>query len=154
MSDKITVLCVEPMCEPQIKEIEPGLKSLQKEVGGFIQAIYPYADPVALICNEEGKINELPLNRAVYDDDKNMTDIIAGTFLITGLGEDSFASLDKDLIKKYADMFRYPEQFFRIGGEIAAIPVKPSVRKQLDDAKTEQKPVNGQTKAKHKDLEV
>ena len=38
-------------------------------VGGDIQAVYPYEDPVALICNEEGKLMGLPLNRALFDDD-------------------------------------------------------------------------------------
>ena len=42
---------------------------LQAAVGGDIQAVYPYEDPVALICNEEGKLLGLPLNRALFDDD-------------------------------------------------------------------------------------
>ena len=32
-------------------------------------AIYPYEDPVALVCNEEGKREGLPLNRALRDED-------------------------------------------------------------------------------------
>ena len=36
-----------------IEEISIGLKSLQAEVGGYIQAIYPFEDEVALICNDE-----------------------------------------------------------------------------------------------------
>ena len=39
-----------------VKEIDSDLKSLQHEVGGYIEAIYPYEDPVALVCNEEGKL--------------------------------------------------------------------------------------------------
>lgn len=41
MSKKITVLAVEPEKAPYVKEIDPGLESLQQEVGGDIQAIYP-----------------------------------------------------------------------------------------------------------------
>ena len=52
----IAVLVVEPGKEPYVKEIDSGLKSLQHEVGGCIEAIYPYEDPVALVCNEEGKL--------------------------------------------------------------------------------------------------
>lgn len=88
--DTMTVLVVEPMKEPYIKDIGTDLKSMQSAVDGDIQAIYPYDDLVAIVCNEEGKINGLPLNRAVYDEDKTMIDIIAGTFLITGLTEDNF----------------------------------------------------------------
>lgn len=138
MNDKISVLAVEPMKEPYIKEISPGLESLQKEVGGIIQATYPYADMVAIICNDEGKINGLPLNRAIYNDDKEMIDIIAGTFLVVGLGDENFTSLSDDMQKKYADMFKDPEQFIRINNEIVAIPVKPSIKRQLNQAKKEQ----------------
>ena len=138
MNDKISVLAVEPMKAPYIKEIEPGLESLQKEVGGLIQAVYPYEDMVAVICNEEGKMNGLPLNRAIYNDDKEMTDIIAGTFLVVGLGEENFTSLSDALQKKYADIFKNPEEFVRLGNEIVAIPVKPSIKQQLNQAKKEQ----------------
>ena len=52
-----------------VKEIDSGLESLQHEVGGYIEAIYPYEAPVALVCNEEGKLEGLPLNRALRDED-------------------------------------------------------------------------------------
>ena len=42
VSEKMKVLVVEPMQEPYVKEIDAGLKSLQKEVGGRIQALYPF----------------------------------------------------------------------------------------------------------------
>ena len=65
----IAVLIVEPGKEPYVKEIDSGLESLQHEVGGYIEAIYPYEDPAALVCNEEGKLEGLPLNRALRDED-------------------------------------------------------------------------------------
>ena len=65
----IAVLIVEPGKEPYVKEIDSGQESLQHEVGGYIEAIYPYEDPVALVCNEEGKLEGLPLNRALRDED-------------------------------------------------------------------------------------
>ena len=68
------VLMVEPGKSPYAAEIESGLKSLQAAVGGDIQAVYPYEDPVALICNEEGKLMGLPLNRALFDDDGHIYD--------------------------------------------------------------------------------
>ena len=49
------VLMVEPGKVPYAAEIGEGLEPLQAAVGGDIQAVYPYDDPVALICNEEGK---------------------------------------------------------------------------------------------------
>ena len=88
---KIKILKIEPGKKPEIKEIEDGLKSLQDEVQGDIEAVYPFDDNVGIICNEEGKINGMALNRALYDDGE-MYDIIAGPFLVVGLTEDSFSS--------------------------------------------------------------
>ena len=115
------VLMVEPGKIPHEAEIEGGLESLQAAVGGDIQAVYPYDDPVALICNEEGKIMGMPLNRALTDDEGNVYDIIAGNFLIVGLGEENFASLPDDLMKKYKEQFLYPERFVRIAGKILSV---------------------------------
>ena len=53
---RIKVLRIKPHCIPEIVRISLGLESLQKEVGGTIQVTYPWDDPVALICNEEGKL--------------------------------------------------------------------------------------------------
>lgn len=88
-----------------------GLEALQGLVGGDIQAIYPYDDPVAIICNDEGKLQGLPFNRALRDESGEIYDIVAGTFAIVGLTDDSFGSLDGDLAIKYANLFKQPEQF-------------------------------------------
>lgn len=115
------VLMVEPGKTPYEAEIDSGLKSLQAAVGGDIQAVYPYADPVALVCDEEGKIKRLPLNRALRDENGEIYDIIAGKFLIVGLGEENFDSLPDDLMEKYKEEFKSPETFVRIAGKILAI---------------------------------
>ena len=115
------VLMVQPGEIPHETDIESGLESLQAAVDGPIQAVYPYEDPVALICNEEGKLIGLPLNRALRDDIGEIYDIIAGNFLITGLGEESFSDLSPDLMEKYKEQFLAPESFVRIGGKILAV---------------------------------
>ncbi len=104
MNNKIKVLIVEPGRSAYTAEIESDLKSLQKIVGGLIQAIYPYDDPVALICNAEGKLLGLPLNRPLIIDGQ-LCDIIVGTFLIVGLTDESFGSLDAELLCKYKHIF-------------------------------------------------
>lgn len=72
----------------------------KKEVGGYIEEIAPFPDPVAIICNEEGKIDGLPLNRAIKDEDGDIVDVIAGTFLVVGCNPDesNFASLSDELM--------------------------------------------------------
>ena len=96
--EKMTVLYVKPGEKPKRIEIENDLEALQRAVGGYIEAVYPYEDPVALIVNEEGKLNGLPLNRALRDEDNDIYDIVAGTFLVVGLGESEFASLTPALM--------------------------------------------------------
>ena len=119
-----TVLVVEPGRVPYVNEIDTGLKSLQSEVGGWIEAVYPFEEEVALICNEEGKLSDLPLNRALMDSDGEIYDIIAGTFLVVGLGEEDFGSLSDEYIKKFSDRFKTPEKFAEIDGKIIVIRIE------------------------------
>lgn len=126
----MTVLVVEPMKEPYVKEIDPDLHSLQAEVGGDIGATYPYSDPVALVCNDEGKLIGLDLNRGLRDENGEIYDIVAGTFLVVGLGEEDFASLSPELIQKYTEQFKTPERFMQINGNIVVLPV-PAEKQDL-----------------------
>ena len=124
-NEKINVLVVEPEKKPYPKEISSELASLQKEVGGYIQAVYPFAEPVAIICDEEAKLTGKPLNRALRDEDGDIYDIVAGKFFICGLGDENFASLPKELQQKYEEKFRQPEAFLKMGSKIMAIPTEP-----------------------------
>ena len=65
----LSVLKIAPGQHPQQVEIDNNLKALQEAVGGTIAAVYPFADPVAIICHDEGKLMGLPLNRALRDED-------------------------------------------------------------------------------------
>ena len=123
--EKLTVLVVEPMKEPYVKEIDPGLHALQAEVGGDIAASYPFDDPVGLVLNDEGKLIGLDLNRSLRDEHGEIYDIVAGTFLVVGLGPESFSSLSPDMIQKYTEQFKRPELFASINGQIVSVPVEP-----------------------------
>ncbi len=122
---KMTVLVVEPMKEPYVKQIDSGLRALQAEVIGDIAAAYPFADPVALVVNDEGKLIGLDLNRSLRDDHGEIYDIVAGTFLVVGLGAEDFTSLPLDMIQKYTEHFKRPELFASINGQIVSVPVEP-----------------------------
>ncbi len=135
MSDTIKVLLIKPMKPPEVAEIPSGLKGSQATVGGYIEAIYPFEDPVALICNEEGKINGLPLNRALRDEDGHIYDIVAGDFFICDVSGEDFGSLSDEQIKKYSEKFKYPEVFAKINGEISAIPMISPAKHRSNDAR-------------------
>ena len=98
------VLIVEPGKRPIKANIPHTLQSLQQTVGGTIQAIYPWNDPVALVCDDEGLLKQREFNRYVAPEV-----VIFGTFFICGLGEEDFADLPDDLMDKYEAMFRMPE---------------------------------------------
>ena len=121
----IKVLMIEPGKAPYVKEIDPGLGSLQHEVGGLIQAIYPSEeDMIAYVMNEEGKLMGLPPNRGLFDDDGDLYDIIVGNFMVVGLDEEAFGSLPDEMIEKYTKLFRYPEAFARVNGKIQCYKIE------------------------------
>ena len=123
MNKTIHVLVIEPGKKPCEKDIGSDLKSLQNAVGGYIQAVYPYDESVALICDEEGKLNGKELNRALRDEDGHIYDVIAGTFLVVGLGEDDFDSLSPELAEQLKEKFAVPEMFISMNGRTVCIPI-------------------------------
>lgn len=123
--NELEVLLVEPGQYAKMTTIEAGLSSMQEIVGGDIQAAYYFDEPVALVCNEEGKINGSELNRAIKDDNGKIVDIIAGTFFICGLGDENFTSLSPEHREKFEKMFKKPEAFLKMGKGIMSIPVEP-----------------------------
>lgn len=114
------VLIVEPLCEPRPAEIDDTLEAMQTIVGGLIQAIYPFPERVALVCNDEGKFLGLPLNRTLrHPETGEIYEVVAGTFFLCSAPEDSdsFQSLSDEQIAQYSKLFRNPELFLK-GGEL------------------------------------
>ena len=86
------------------------------------------------IVNEEGKLNGLSLNRALRDEDNDIYDIVAGAFLVVGLGESEFASLTPALMEKYEKLFHSPEAFLNLNGHLTVIPMpEPQARKSTKE---------------------
>lgn len=123
-SEKLKVLVVEPDKEPYVKLIDNDYRALQKEVGGTFQGIYPYSDAVSILCNDDGKLLGLPLNRALRDEKGKIYDILSGVFLVVGLTTDDYCSLTTELIDKYTCMFKNPEIHVKLDNEIIVIPYR------------------------------
>ena len=227
----IDVVLVEPEKPARAAKITATLEGMQAVVGGDIEPFYPFEEQVCIVCNEEGKLIGLPLNRAVYayeeqqvdmtyselaaqfraqersgtgrhmlgyivftedsftepyteeqrtyvvsSDNKayrpnmggysiyassldgvdkmvrleqymaaehggkdgwkvercytklqthEMIEIMAGTFFICDCSGESFGSLSEEQLKKYTEMFKQPERFLRVNGEIFAVPYTP-----------------------------
>lgn len=94
---------------PQVVEIDDTLENLQNAVEGIIDEIY-IDDEVAIILNDEGKILNLPINRALKNERGEVVDVICGNFLIVGApaDSDSFASLSDEQIEKYMAEYAEP----------------------------------------------
>ena len=119
------ILLIEPNRPPRLCNTVDELEAMQHIVGGPIQAIYLFDEPVALVCNEEAKLEGLPPNRALRDEDGNVYDIICGTFFLCSAPPDSesFESLTDEQMEWYTKRFQRPEIFLRVNGEIVAVPV-------------------------------
>lgn len=127
------VLLVQPNAYPKKISVGTELEDLQAMVGGDIEVTYPFEDEVAIILNESGKINGLPLNRAIYTEDGDMQDIYAGDFLVVGLTEDDFGSLTSEQMQKFEEKFHQPQMFVRMGRSIMAIPVPDDMVKKMEE---------------------
>ena len=126
--NKLEVLFIEPGKYPKMITINDTLEQMQNLVGGYIEEYSPFDDDISIVCNDEGKIHGLPLNRAVYNEKTgDLMDIVAGSFFIVGTppGAESFQSLTQEQQMKYSRMFRYPERFAESYGKITAEKYKP-----------------------------
>ena len=119
---EITVVACYPGKQAVVTRIQNTLEAKQAFVGGYIQAVYPFDDPIALVLNEEGKLKGMEPCRALMDEEGNIYDIIVGPFLICGLDDEGFVSLTPQQQKEYLAMFRYPQMFVMLNGEMIAIP--------------------------------
>lgn len=119
------VLVVEPGYAPYEKSIN-GLDEMQATVGGLIQAIYPYEEQVAIVCNEEGLLHGLEFNRSVPGGYGG----VVGTFFICGLGEEDFCSLTPEQMEKYRKEYHKAEILIGTrGNEPITIKVEPKQKK-------------------------
>ena len=123
MEDMMSVVVVQPGQSAQAFDIDGSLEGLQQIVGGLIEVVYPFDDNVGLVMNDEGKINGLPLNRALRGEDGEIYDVIAGPFVVVGLSADNFQSLTPEQEARYLEMYKTPERFERRNGKIIAIPM-------------------------------
>ena len=87
---KIKVLVLNDL-ELKEKEIDNSLKALQNEVGGYIE-ITCFSrklseNNIDMIINEEGKVNRLQPQLAIYQDNK-IVDVICGNIIFASANED------------------------------------------------------------------
>lgn len=81
--------------------ISNTLENLQRTVGGYIEA-FPVDEKNVIICNEEGRIKNLPCNCTLFDD-KSLLGLriplqtFYGDIIVVGTDGDEFADVQIDL---------------------------------------------------------
>lgn len=80
--------------EPVVKEIANELNPMKQIVGGWIET-FSQPDGIILVCNEEGKLIGLPMNRVMFNEP------IAGNFFLCRSDGEEFADVTDDDIKQY-----------------------------------------------------
>ena len=75
----------------EFADIENTLRTLQEEVGGYIE-IYPINDYTLIVCNEEGRLRGLPYNVTISGVP------FVGNILIVGADDDDFTDVPLDCV--------------------------------------------------------
>ena len=134
-SNKMRVILCRPGEAAEVIEMEDSLRAMQEMVGGMIEEYMPWDDEVAIICNDEGKMMGLPLNRGIRDEKGHLQDVIAGDFFIcyAPVESERFLSMPPELEEKYLEKFEKPEMFFRDKNGIRAEKYEPMKQETVRD---------------------
>ena len=100
--EKIKVLALLPMELPKEIELDNTLEAMQNFVGGLIECITlsDTDSEVTLVCNDEGKLLGLPLNRPLWDG----ADVLAGPGFLAGCdNEGNLTSLSQSTMDFYKE---------------------------------------------------
>ena len=113
-NEKLRVILLKPGELAEIVEIDDNLESMQRLVEGNIEEYMPFEDAsdprigdCAVVCNEEGKMRGMELNRGISDQNGRLQDIIAGPFFIcyAPVESEKFLSMPPDLEEKMRKKF-------------------------------------------------
>jgi len=105
------IVLVKPGSAAIMAEIDKSIESYRSVVEGTPQEAFFFEDDpnVALVCNEDGKLLNLPANRVIQND------IIAGTFFVCNLNitTGKYYSLTDEQIQKYIELFNGSDTYFQ-----------------------------------------
>lgn len=110
--EKILVMIIDYLEEPVFTAIYNKLDEFKRIVSGTIDITNCYdLSDYDIICNDEGKIMNLPLSRALLRDNE-IYDIIAGKMIITKSNDEGETiGLSLEDADKVHEFFYYPELF-------------------------------------------
>ena len=112
------ILIFEPGKSPRAADIPHSLDKMQAIVGGTIQAVYPWSERAALVCDDEGLLKDYPFNRKIGEH------AIFGTFFICGIDECDFSDLPNNLMLRFAQEYHDPQVLIRTPAGYIALPTE------------------------------
>ena len=108
---RIPVLVIEHLEEPYFTSMNNSLYEMQRIVHGNIDIVNcPDLKGIDIICNDEGKLFKLPLNRSLTENQK-VYDVVAGNMILTGEDDGNTIGLTKKQICDAYKFFKEPEIF-------------------------------------------
>lgn len=121
------ILKIDPGKKPKVMDIDGGLESMSSLVDGPIEAVYPFDDEVALICNQVGKLRgDFKYNRSLrHPETGEAYTIICGPMFLCGAPVDSehFTDLTREQIARYKKYYEHPEFFLEISGGVLVMKI-------------------------------
>lgn len=111
---KITVLEVQPLKKPKVKQISAYEPQMERELGGVIEVKTPVEGnrQIAIISNADAAFQGQAICRALYSKSSpaQIEEIILGTFLIAQIDDTGqFTNLTEEQIKVYSERFQKPK---------------------------------------------
>lgn len=94
-------LLIRPGQPPEEAVMSDDLKSIQRFLGGPVEAIPFSLDWAAILCNANGPFHEEAEPNRVHKEK-----MIYGPFLVVGTARTRYKSLNAEQMERYKDMFR------------------------------------------------
>lgn len=102
MGEKIKVFIKRPDSDWYATNISNTLENFQRTVGGFIETVQLFQDST-IVCNEEGRLLDLPFNTEIFGIN------FFGTIFLVGVDKDEFCDVPCSL-KDWKVILEYNEQ--------------------------------------------
>ena len=119
MEKNVVAMLLQPGKEAEIISIEPSYRKIEELVGGLADLTWPINEKFCIAVNDTGKLDGLPLNRALRNIEGKIIDIYAGNVVILGShGGEGFDDLKPDEIEELMERFGKPEY----GWEVDDLP--------------------------------
>ena len=122
--ETIRILVLEPGKAPEVRSIPNTLECAREVVGGLIEVVSfdtryrsafknaEDAKSIVVVCNEEGKLQQLPMNRVMLNGN-TVYDVYFGTIFICGVAHGEFVSLTDEQVRGLEHVYHEPDQFVR-----------------------------------------